>query len=91
MDKKELLKLYSLPLDELVEISAKVTKENFNDEVEFCSIISAKTGKCKKIANTVRKARKAKQKSMRIRFYPSKKLNKPPLTLKITAQQGFVS
>lgn len=50
MNKEEkinkLLKLYELPLDELVEMSAKVTSENFEKEVEFCSIISAKTGKC---------------------------------------------
>lgn len=42
----KLLKLYELPLDELVGMSAKVTSENFDKEVEFCSIISAKTGKC---------------------------------------------
>jgi len=42
----KLLKLYDLPLDELIEMSSNVTKENFKDEVEFCSIISAKTGKC---------------------------------------------
>lgn len=50
MDKNEkiekLLELYNLQLDELVEKSAKVTDENFEKEVEFCSIISAKTGKC---------------------------------------------
>ncbi|MDR1326870.1 MAG: biotin synthase BioB [Heliobacteriaceae bacterium] len=40
------LDLYNLPLEELIEISSKITKENFNNEVEFCSIISAKTGKC---------------------------------------------
>jgi biotin synthase len=44
---EELLKLYNLPIDELVEMSAKITKDNFENEVEFCSIISAKTGKCK--------------------------------------------
>ena len=42
----ELLKLYDLPVEELINISSKITKENFNNEVEFCSIISAKTGKC---------------------------------------------
>lgn len=41
-----LLDLYELPIDELIEISSKVTKENFDEEVEFCSIISAKTGQC---------------------------------------------
>lgn len=43
---EKLLKMYDLPLDELVELSAKITKENFKNEIEFCSIISAKTGKC---------------------------------------------
>jgi len=42
----ELLKLYDLPIEELTEMSSKVTRENFADEVEFCSIISAKTGLC---------------------------------------------
>lgn len=43
----KLLELYKRPLSELVEMSAKITSENFGKEVEFCSIISAKTGKCK--------------------------------------------
>lgn len=43
----ELLELYNLPIDELLEISSKITKENFSNEVEFCSIVSAKTGACK--------------------------------------------
>lgn len=43
---EKLLKLYELPIAELVKVSAKVTNENFEKEVEFCSIISAKTGKC---------------------------------------------
>lgn len=42
----KLLELYELPIEELIEISSKVTKENFEEEVEFCSIISAKTGQC---------------------------------------------
>lgn len=42
----KLMELYELPLEELVKMSAKVTSENFEKEVEFCSIISAKTGKC---------------------------------------------
>ena len=34
-------------MEELVKISEKITKENCkNDEIEVCSIISAKTGKC---------------------------------------------
>lgn len=40
------LKLYDLNLDELVEMAHKITQENFNNQVEFCSIISAKTGAC---------------------------------------------
>jgi len=46
MDAKKLLELYSLPIEELMEISAKITEENFAGDVEFCSIISAKTGMC---------------------------------------------
>lgn len=42
----ELLELYNLPIDELIEISSKITEENFENSIEFCSIISAKTGKC---------------------------------------------
>ncbi len=45
-NKDELLKLYDLELDKLIEISEKITKENFNNEVEACAIISAKTGSC---------------------------------------------
>jgi biotin synthase len=40
------LELYELPIDELIDISSKITKENFSETVEFCSIISAKTGQC---------------------------------------------
>ena len=46
LTKEEYLKMYDMPLDELVKISADITKENFNNEVEACSIISAKTGEC---------------------------------------------
>lgn len=42
MDKNELLRLYNLDLDELLEISSKYMK----DEVEFCSLINARNGKC---------------------------------------------
>ncbi len=42
----ELLELYNLPIEELISISANITRENFDNKVEFCSIISAKTGKC---------------------------------------------
>lgn len=46
LTKEDLLKLYEKPLDELIEISNKITKENFHNSVEACSIISAKTGAC---------------------------------------------
>ena len=47
MNKDELMKLYNINLNELIELSSKITKENFKNEIEFCSIISAKTGACK--------------------------------------------
>lgn len=40
--KEELLKLYNLPLNELLAEAKKYTFEEF----EFCSLISARTGKC---------------------------------------------
>ena len=46
LNKDELLKLYDMELDSLIEMASKITKENFNNEVEVCSIISARTGKC---------------------------------------------
>ena len=42
MDKHTLLKLYSLELKELLALAKEKTK----NEVEFCSLISARTGKC---------------------------------------------
>lgn len=42
MDKQELLKLYNMDLDELLKISSKYIKNN----VEFCSLINARNGKC---------------------------------------------
>lgn len=44
--KTDYLELYEKPLSELLEISNKITMENFTNEVEACSIISAKTGAC---------------------------------------------
>ncbi len=44
--KTDYLKLYEKPLDELIKISEEITKNNFNNTVEACSIISAKTGAC---------------------------------------------
>lgn len=46
MDTKDLKNLYNLNVNELVEISAKITAENFDNSIEACSIISARTGKC---------------------------------------------
>lgn len=42
MTKDELLKLYNLPLNELLKLAKKYTFKEF----EFCSLISARTGKC---------------------------------------------
>lgn len=42
VSEKELLKLYNLPLEELL----KEAKKYNSDTVEFCSLISARTGKC---------------------------------------------
>lgn len=42
VDKQELLRLYNLELDELLAISAQYIK----NEVEFCSLINARNGKC---------------------------------------------
>ncbi len=40
--KEELLKLYNLPLDKLLEESSKYMSNN----IEFCSLINARNGKC---------------------------------------------
>jgi len=42
LNKDELIKMYNLPLDELLAEAKKYTFEEF----EFCSLISARTGKC---------------------------------------------
>lgn len=42
IDKQELLRLYNLGLDELLKLSSKYVK----DEIEFCSLINARNGKC---------------------------------------------
>lgn len=44
--REDYIKLYDLPLEELIKISGEITKENFDNTVEACSIISAKTGAC---------------------------------------------
>lgn len=44
--KADYLKMYDKPLSELIEISSKITSENFDNTVEACSILSAKTGAC---------------------------------------------
>lgn len=42
IDKQELLRLYNLDLDGLLKLSSKYIK----DEIEFCSLINARNGKC---------------------------------------------
>jgi biotin synthase len=42
MEKSELLKLYNSDLDELLKLSSKYIK----NDVEFCSLINARNGKC---------------------------------------------
>lgn len=42
MNKQELLNLYNMKLDELLKISSKYIK----NEIEFCSLINARNGKC---------------------------------------------
>lgn len=42
IDKQELLRLYNLDLGELLKLSSKYVK----DEIEFCSLINARNGKC---------------------------------------------
>ena len=42
MNKEELLKLYNLPLNELLSLSSKYMSSN----IEFCSLVNAKNGRC---------------------------------------------
>ena len=47
--KEEAIQILNVPdenLTDLVECAARITKEVFNDEVEFCSLINAKNGAC---------------------------------------------
>ena len=44
--REDYIKLYERPLDELIKISSEITGNNFSNEIEACSIISAKTGAC---------------------------------------------
>ncbi len=46
MDKKELLSLYNININELINISSEITKNHFDNVIEACSIMSAKTGQC---------------------------------------------
>lgn len=46
MDKQKLLELYNIDIDELINYASNITKENFGNQIEACSIISARTGKC---------------------------------------------
>ncbi len=44
--KEDYVKLYDRNLDDLINIASEITMANFSNEVEACSIISAKTGEC---------------------------------------------
>lgn len=46
MKTAEYLDLYEDSLENLIEISEEITSKNFGNKVEFCSLISARTGKC---------------------------------------------
>ena len=46
LTKEQYIKLWEKPVDELIEIASSITKENFSNKIESCSIISAKTGAC---------------------------------------------
>jgi len=46
LTREEYIELYNKPLEELIKIAQQLTKENFDNKVEACSIISAKTGVC---------------------------------------------
>ena len=46
LTREEYIELYNKPLEELIKIAQQLTKENFDNKVEACSIISAKTGAC---------------------------------------------
>lgn len=45
-DLEKYLALYDEPLEKLIETASELKKQNQGNKVEFCSIISAKTGKC---------------------------------------------
>ena len=42
----EYLDLYNENLEELIKIAGEITNKNFSNKMDFCSLISAKTGKC---------------------------------------------
>ena len=46
LTKEQYLELWNKPLDELIKIASSITKANFTNEIESCSILSAKTGAC---------------------------------------------
>jgi len=45
-EKTKYSKLYDLPLNELINQASQLTEKTFGNKFEFCSLISAKTGKC---------------------------------------------
>ena len=46
MKKNTLNELYNLDINELINYTEKITAENFDNSIEACSILSARTGKC---------------------------------------------
>jgi biotin synthase len=42
----EYIKYYEMPIGELIEQACEITENHFGNGFEFCSLISAKTGKC---------------------------------------------
>lgn len=46
LTKEQYIELWEKPVEELIKIASDITKANFSNEVDSCSIISAKTGAC---------------------------------------------
>ena len=46
LTKEQYIELWERPVEELIKIASEITKANFSNEVDSCSIISAKTGSC---------------------------------------------
>lgn len=88
--KEDFLELYDKPLAELIEISHKITEENFDNNIEACSIISAKTGEC---SENCKYCAQSKHNHAEIKCNPLldvKTVKKPQFQQKKTARQDFV-